>query len=477
MNPRMHIRFTSLHQRAFRILCPPAIDFIRCERIESTEGLIAVLPSATSTLLPQNHMKAQKLLVVAALLSVGATDRMHAASGTWTSSSNGNWVTAGNWSASPVPGTTSGNGNADAATFNTATGVTVTVDSHRALTTVNYDTNAGSFTLNSGGLFLASGGSINLLSTITSSGQTETINTPVTTNGSMGVNNNATTSDIISLTGTITNTKTSGTAVVSLGGTNVGANTISGVISNGGTALTQINKTGAGTWNLSGANTYTATTAISGGRLNINNTTGSGTGTGSVTVASGSTLGGNGTINPTATNKVTVSSGGIFAPGTVGNTDTLTISATGNTNPSGLLALSGATLAFNLGAANTSSKLSLTSAFANEVTGLSGNTFNFTDLTAGSLSTGRYTLFLSDTSGSNPFSGLGLGVLSGFTINGLSSYTTAGDIVQLELNQLGGSNFYALQLNIQAVPEPGTWAMLVGGLVLLVGCHRRFRQS
>lgn len=66
-------------------------------------------------------------------------------------------------------------------------------------------------------------------------------------------------------------------------------------------------KEGAGTWTLSGNNTYTGATTVSAGALLIN-----GISTGSaVTVANNATLGGNGTISGT----VTIQSGAIVSPG------------------------------------------------------------------------------------------------------------------------------------------------------------------
>ena len=422
-------------------------------------------------------MKAPKFLLLILLSSAGMTGNIFATIGTWSGTSNGTWVNSANWLGGTVPGSTSTNGNGDTAIFNTSTGVTVTLAT-RGIDVVDFDTNVGSFTLSFGGLYVASGGGINLLSTVTSTNQTETINSPVTAHGSFGINNSST-SDVFDFTGAMTSNSTTANETWSLSGTNTGANTLGGVISNGGTFTVAISKSGTGTWILGGANTYTGGTVVGVGTLLANNST-SATGTGSVSVSSGGTLGGIGTITPTTvvgTNKVIISAGGTLAPGTIGNTNTLTISATGNANPSGLLALtsgaSGSILSFNLGAGNTASKLSLTSAFASEVTGLSGNVFNFTDLTTGSLATGEYTLIQTDDSTTNPFSGLSLGTLSGFTLNGLSAY--AGDTVQLELNQLIGTNDYALQLDIEsgAVPEPGTWAMMLGGMAMLSLVLRR----
>jgi fibronectin-binding autotransporter adhesin len=90
---------------------------------------------------------------------------------------------------------------------------------------------------------------------------------------------------------------------LTLGGTNMDANEIQGVIAdNNGAAHASLDNTvslvkaDAGMWTLSGANTYTGGTTVSGGTLVVNNTTGSGTGTGNVTVNVNGTLAGNGTI-------------------------------------------------------------------------------------------------------------------------------------------------------------------------------------
>ncbi len=74
----------------------------------------------------------------------------------------------------------------------------------------------------------------------------------------------------LTLSGNITSSGAGAKSLV-LGGTNVGANTISGVISdNGGTNTTGLIKVGAGTWVLSGNNTYTGLTQVMNGTLRIN---------------------------------------------------------------------------------------------------------------------------------------------------------------------------------------------------------------
>jgi autotransporter-associated beta strand protein len=73
-------------------------------------------------------------------------------------------------------------------------------------------------------------------------------------------------------------------------------------------------KTGPGTVEFSGANTYNGPTRVNQGVLLVNNTSGSGTGNGLTTVAATGTLAGNGSI----TGPVTVEAGGALHPGDIG---------------------------------------------------------------------------------------------------------------------------------------------------------------
>jgi autotransporter-associated beta strand protein len=95
--------------------------------------------------------------------------------------------------------------------------------------------------------------------------------------------------------------------------------------SSGGT----LTKLGTGTLVLTADNTFTGTTTVSGGTLQVGNgTTGSLAGTGAVIVSSGAMLSGSGGIG----GSVTVSAGGVLAPGvgTVGTSNqTLTLSSVG----------------------------------------------------------------------------------------------------------------------------------------------------
>jgi autotransporter-associated beta strand protein len=130
-------------------------------------------------------------------------------------------------------------------------------------------------------------------------------------------------SGTFALTGGVTNAGTSGTSTVALTGTGLGSQ--SGAIANGtGTNVAAVTKSGAGTWTLSGTNTYTGATTISaGGKLYVNGTHNP-SASAATTYSVLGTLGGNGTINTTA-DPVTVGNGGKLAPGTVDAPGTLTM--------------------------------------------------------------------------------------------------------------------------------------------------------
>lgn len=112
---------------------------------------------------------------------------------------------------------------------------------------------------------------------------------------------------------TITISDTAAGAALTVG-VNDGDSAFDGLI-NEGPIPGSIRKEGAGTFELTGANTFTGGVIVNGGTLFANNTTGSATGTGGVIVGAGATFGGTGT----AAGTTLVESGGTVAPGvTVG---------------------------------------------------------------------------------------------------------------------------------------------------------------
>lgn len=100
-----------------------------------------------------------------------------------------------------------------------------------------------------------------------------------------------------------------GSNILTVGGLNIGS-TVSGVIADGGAGGGtggSLEKTGTGTFILSGTNTYTGSTVVNGGTLSVLGSIATSSG---VTVNNGGTLSGTGTVS-----SVTVFPGGILAPG------------------------------------------------------------------------------------------------------------------------------------------------------------------
>jgi autotransporter-associated beta strand protein len=207
------------------------------------------------------------------------------------------------------------------------------------------------------------------------------------------------------LTGTTNITNSSGTAgarTITIGSNN-NSTTYSGVISNGTATSVSLTKNGTGTLTLSGNNSYTGTTTISAGTLQLgaagDGTNGPlGTVAGGTSVTSGATLDLNG-FTLSTNEGLTLNGTGIAAGGALSNSS-LTGSSYG-----GLITLgSASSIIANVG------NISITN------TGnITGNTFG---LTLGGNSNGSLTSNLNTTSGTLTKSGTGTWVVSGN-----SSYT------------------------------------------------------
>ena len=212
-----------------------------------------------------------------------------AASETWSGSGgNGNWSNTNNWVGGVAPGSTSSTSSADVAVFNAAiangwgnSGTPVVIDSAtQNIGGITFTGAAGNYTIGSTGgnsLLLSSAGNILLSSSLASTNAVETINAPLVLEGASGsysfVNNSAdgagAGAGTLDFGGGITGVG-AGATVLNLMGANTNGNTISGVIGNGSATTVAVTKAGSGTWNLTGANTYTGATTVSAGTLVLN---------------------------------------------------------------------------------------------------------------------------------------------------------------------------------------------------------------
>lgn len=285
------------------------------------------------------------------------------------------------------------------------------------------------------------------------------------------------------VSGSLTGTQASGVYanpnVVSFRPTAASANiNVNGVISDGnigtGGISVQTLSTAVGNVRISGANTYTGATIHNKGNLLINNSTGSGTGLGSVSVANTAVLGGTGFIAPAGTttvNGVTTDNGVTFATGS-------TVSP-GDLTSAGAAISAGENLTFDLSATAGKVTFAAGALIALDFT-VGGSTVNeslaFTGLSAGladvvfddnkvnfsivgTLADGLYTLATFDAN--NAYSGL----LDFGT--GLEAYETKAFVY----------NANSIQLQIGAIPEPASAAMLGGLIALGFGAASRRRRK
>lgn len=267
--------------------------------------------------------------------------------------------------------------------------------------------------------------------------------------------------------GTIGQTTTGTGYVTTLAITGSATKEYSGTISNGtGTGSIAVTKSGAGVQTLSGSNTYASGTTVSAGTLLVNNTTGSGLGTGDVAV-NGGTLGGTGSF----TGKVTVNAGGTMAPGA----GIESLGAGGVTFTGGTFAFelntSGSPTADLLYAANSSTALSI----ANGAT-----TLSLTDLGSNvALAAGTKFTLISYTAAGGWNGGVFTGYADGSTFTlGSNTWTIDYDDTSAGINySANATNFGDRFVTITTVPEPSTWALLLGGAAGMIWIRARRRAA
>ncbi|MEY3896072.1 MAG: hypothetical protein RLZZ214_1592 [Verrucomicrobiota bacterium] len=240
-----------------------------------------------------------------------------------------------------------------------------------------------------------------------------------------------------------------GSKSLTLSGSTAGTGEISGgIVDNSGTNKTSLAKSGTGTWELSGTNTYTGTTSVNEGKLVINGN--SSTATGNVSVAASATLGGSGLVGGATTIN------GILAPGNSIGTITIGNDVTWNDNDSWVFELgsSASTLALAGSGSSVQDFLNITGGGSDFLKG-SGASFTFDFANTGMA--GFYKIV--DWAGT-----------TGFVAGDFIATNIAGGATGTFTVDSGTSALY-----LTVVPEPDA-AMLVGGLGMLALLRRRRTQ-
>jgi fibronectin-binding autotransporter adhesin len=224
---------------------------------------------------------------------------------------------------------------------------------------------------------------------------------------------------------------------LTLGGTNTGSNTIHGIIQNNTSAKEiRVEKIGAGTWVLGGANTYTGITTVSAGTLLINgDQTAS---TGAVGVANTATLGGSGIVG----GATTINNGGILSPGN--SPGTLTFDTD-------LTLKNGATLLFESGdLVNVNGQLDLDNSWTLQL-----------EPGLGWAAGGSTTLFTYDSIAATPW--LTPTIVNNSGIGGIFTLTDTGSSIVIN--------------GLSVIPEPSTGLLTLLGIGMAALSWRRVRGS
>ena len=267
----------------------------------------------------------------------------------------------------------------------------------------------------------------------------------------------------LALSGGISSLSPSGTDTLTLGGTSTG-NTVSGVIADGtASSFIAVTKTDGGTWALTGPNTYTGATTVSGGTLDVNGSIASSSG---VSVAPGATLGGHGSVGK-------ISGAGLVAPG-----DPQILTATQVDPSSGVdfafsLTQSGSPIYSNAGASG-NDVLHLTDPSTPLLSALTSANTITVDFSGATLSLGQTYLGGFFTDAVVPDATVNQATFDYTGLNG-ASVQYEGLVTEPSAAYATGTVTNGEVMEFQVTPEPGSAALLALGTGAVLGWRRRRR--
>ncbi len=264
----------------------------------------------------------------------------------------------------------------------------------------------------------------------------------------------------LTLSGSIGSVSGAGaTRILVLSGSSTGANTVSGRIVHAltGSFNTGVQKDGAGTWTLSGANTYRFSTTVNSGTLAI-----SGSGTLGLSGSSAVTVGA-GTLDLGTTTQ-TVAAVSVTNGSSVIQNGSLVGASYAASNASGNALISAKLLANGSAGLTKTGNGTLTLSASNSYTGLTDVQGGTLEFAVSETLTGGLTVGTSGTAVLTAHTGtVKVLDITGLTISGTTAFAGGGG------KDLGG-------LAVAPVPEPGTIGMLaigaIGGLLLRRRCRR-----
>ena len=357
---------------------------------------------------------------------------------TWTGAAgNGNWSASMNWNYPFVSG--------DIVHFAGSNQTAVDTVTNQSVYGLYFDPGASQYTISNNTITLAGQGDIENLST-----NTQTINSAITLEAPAvfdAYSGNLAFGGQISF----------GANSPSLGITGSNSTSITGNVVGQG----MLTKSGSGNLTLSGSNSFTGNTTINAGTLLVNGSLGASS---SVSVASGATLGGSGAIGGSVTVQGTLSPGASIESLSVG----------------GILFDATSTFDYEIDSSAASAVAGDLLVVTGDIDIVAGAAIAFSDLSQAPAAFAPGTI-LSLVNYGGDWNG-GFFSLNGTSLGQGSQFTTGGTVWSIDYTATsGGLNFQSDQLtgkfiNVTAVPEPSTYALLAVGALVWAGFAVRRRN-